>query len=820
MPLRSINNTFNRGELDPALYARDDIEVYGKGARRMRNMIPLWTGAARIAAGQKYIDVIVDRENSDAIITDADYVNGVDFLYDADSDIVYTLILRQSNAVSAIDIYYNDTLQATVATPYTNAQIKDVHFAAAHDRILLLHESVQIRQLVRGAAHTSWTLSTLSPRVVPTFDFSVIGLAPSYAGITFTLGTVSGTSVALTASAAIFVSNHVNGYFIGLGDYAGVALITAVTNSTTATVRIITDFQFTSVAGFSASLQEKMWNSDIVTAPVSENRGWPSRGVFYLNRLMLGRTLQLKNVVAVSTDAIFDNFEATELDAIAAFTVSFNGSGEQSIQSILAYDSIIFLTTGKIFAQSPLVEQPLSALNVYFAPQTQSPSSDIEGVTIDNQVLFVSGNKTQVMQTVYRTSEAKYLGVPAGLLSNHLFNTINSNSTWEPQGITARLYLATQDDGTMLMYSTLLEQNVSAWSLRTTRGKYKQVIGEGRQAHTVVERQINLGTSTFETPLDYAYLSDSTFQAFYDVQAELESAAGSAVTVLEEDDNYLVLGNDIPFNALDVTFDTVSSDDCALTFEYLDANGFWNSFSPTDNTTGFTVSGSIVWTFTDVLNWQPNTVNAIESKYWIRIQRTEATVTTSPIIEQVEVNTGIRLYLEKKDFSLYMDSSKSTTSDASGNVTGLTHLAGHQVYAIEQGATTGPYFVDSSGATTITNLSATVEIGIQYKPLLIPMPLNVPTAEGDNMYSQKYIQDLFIDYIDSLYLQAGINPKLSDIPNMQLGNYTLGQFVTPQSGIYKINSRGDWEPRQEVVITQSQPGPMTIIGVGYHVEVS
>jgi len=818
MAVRSISNTFNRGELDPTLFARDDIEIYTKGARKLRNIIPLWTGSARIAPGTKYVDVVVDRENDNALITNHEEIKGVDFLFNSDEDVVYTLILRKSGSVSAFDIYFNDTLQATVVVDYTPAQIKDVYFAPAQDRILVLHQSHQIRQLTR-TSHTSWTSSFLTPRAFPTFDFSTIGLAPSYQGITFTLGDTKGNNISLNADADIFVHNHIGGLFVGNG---GVGRIIAVnsTDKKLAAMDILEDFESTTVKGSLASLQEKLWNTDTTTTPVSQNRGWPSRGVFYLNRLMLGRAIQTHNIVAISTAGVYDNFDISDLDALSSFIVSFNGKGEQSIQSMVADDSIIFLTTGKVYAQSPLVEEPLSPLNAYFAPQTQSPCTNIEAVTVDNQILYVDSTRSQVMQLAYSTADAKYLGVPAGLLSSHLFNAVNSNGSWEPKGISARLYLATQDDGTMLMYSTLVEQQVAGWSLRNTRGKFTQVIGDGRQASVLVERQVNLGATTFETTPDFAYLSDPTFKSFFDVQSFFESSSSSAIGVLENNHDYVVLGNDVPFTAIDIDFNLEASDDCDLVFEYLDGNGFWDVFTPTDNTTGFTANGSIVWTFDDVLNWSPNTVNAIEEKYWIRIKRTKAEVTTTPVIEQVEVNTGNRIYLERMDFDLYTDSTMSRTSSSTGAVTGLTHVAGQQVYAIENGATTGPYFVESDGTTTIKNLNATVQIGIQYTPLLIPMPLFTPTQEGDNTYAQKYVQDLFVDYVDSLYLKAGIGQQLTDIPNMKLGNYTLGQAVSPQTGIYDIHPRGDWNPRQEFIVTQSQPGPMTIIGIGYHVEVS
>jgi len=817
MTMRTINNTFNRGELDPSLMARDDLDIYDKGARKLRNLIALWTGAATLAPGSVYVDVIVDRENANAPITDAVYVKGFDFTYDADNEITYTILIRKSGTNIAFDIYYADVLRATVtSTAYLATQIQSIHIAAAHDRVLILHESVQVRQLKRGANHATWSLTTFSPRVAPTFDFSVIGEATNYQTFTFTLSATTG-NVTLTSSSAVFTANHVGGLFRNLG---GTGRIYNVASSTSASLAISDPFPSVTCAGNLSNLSEKIWNSDVTTLPVSADRGWPARGVFYLNRLLLGRSLAIKNLVNLSTAGVYDNFDDSDVDGLVAFSVTFNGKGEQSIQSIVADDSILFTTANKLFAQSPLVESPITINNVYFAPQSQSPATSIEAASIDNQTLFVSANRTKVMQAMYSTADGKYITFPATMLSNNLVDFINSNSTWEPPGISTRLYLATQDDGSMLLYSTLQSQNVSAWSLRLTTGKFRQVIGEGRQSHIVVEREINLGAS-FTSAIDYAYLSDPTFKARYDVTSIFEdSTAANSVTVLESQYDYILLGNQSPFTALQFEFATPASADCGLTFEYLDGNGFWDTFTVTDTTAGFTANGTVTWTFDAVLNWVPVQVNTIENQFWIRIRRTTETLVTLPIVGQVKINTAPRLYLERQSFDEYMDSVETATSDANGLVTGLTHLAGQQVFAITNGATIGSSFVSSAGETTIKNASATAKIGMQYRPELIPMPLYAPTQQGDSLYAEKYVQDLYIDYVDSLYIQAGFRPQLTDIPNMPLGNYTLGQSVPPQTGIYRICPRGDWEPRQEYVITQSQPGPFTIIGVGYNVEVA
>src|SRR5690606_11655332 len=334
---------------------------------------------------------------------------------------------------------------------------------------------------------------------------------------------------------------------------------------------------------------------------------------------------------------------------------------------------------------------PLTINNVYFAPQSQSPASSIDAASIDNQTLFVSSNRTKVMQAMYSTSDGKYLSFPATMLSNSLVDYINSNATWEPAGISSRLYLATQDNGSMLMYSTLQSQNVSAWSLRTTVGKFRQVIGEGRQSHVLVEREINIGAS-YDEPLDWVYLSDPTFKARYDVTEYFATAPGvSAIGVLENTGDYILMGNQSPFTGIDIAFNTGASADCGLLFQYLDANGFWDTFTPTDGTSGFTVDGAITWTFDNVLNWAPYDIGSVETHYWIRIQRLND-VDTSPVVGQAQINTSKRIYLERNDFDLYTDSTSLKTSDNTGLVTGLQHLAGQQVYAITDGATIGSSF--------------------------------------------------------------------------------------------------------------------------------
>jgi len=722
MAYQSTSNVFNRGELDPSLYARIDLPIYNKGCRKLRNMIPLWTGAARVAPGTKYVDTIVDRTNSNAPITDYTQVIGADFQYDADNDLVYTVIFRpDTTSTVAIDSYDATTLLAsTPAAMYTVANVKDLHFVPGQHRLLVLLGSVQPQQVQRGATPATWTIGNFAISVKPTYDFTVVG-GTQYrvAGFTFTPAATTGTGINLTASGAIFTNNHVGGLFQGNG---GTMRITSITSTTVAVGTITTAFASTAaIAGTSSILTE--------------------RGRYYTNRLVLGRSPAIPNFLAFSVAGVFDNFDDETADATSGFNVGFNGTGASNIQTILSHDSFVVLTSNQVFAQSPLVENAITPGNFYAPPNCQSPAGEVEAVVIDNRIFHGSLNKTQIMHVGYETQSAKYVAQPATLLSSHLVEKISSNGTWEPLNVQARLYLATQENGSMLMLNTLMEEAVMGWSLRTTPGKFRQVIADSCQASSIVERQVsNLGSGGTDK-LDYLWISDSTFAGF-----DLLDQAAATNAIFTEDDNYLVAAHPIPFREMTFTLGTVSSADVLLTFEYLNANGQWETFTPTDGTSGMTGNGAISWTFADVSGWVPQdlTLSGIEYEqlFWIRLQRTEATVVTTPEFTSVISDLETRLMLERFDFETYTDATTNTSSNATGAVTGLTHLAGQQVYAIANGVTTGPFFVDETGATNVEKEYSSVDIGIFVKPKLQPMPVYTPTQDGDNLYQEKYIRDV------------------------------------------------------------------------------
>ena len=329
-------------------------------------------------------------------------------------------------------------------------------------------------------------------------------------------------------------------------------------------------------------------------------------------------------------------------------------------------------------------------------------------------------------------------------------------------------------------------------------------------------------------PIDVAFIVDPAFNIFTNVTPQLSDPATDA-TLFSQDNEYLLIGQDEQFEILNIALNTVSSADIAPTFEFLDSTNTWVTFVPTDNTTGFTVAGSITWSAAALTNWALAAVNGNPDKYWIRIRRTENTVgtppiedtifldvVTTPVEETVFINSEDRVLIEKVDFNEYTDSTKTTTSDANGLVTGLDHLCGQMIYATVDSTPEGPYFVDATGSVTISTASADVKVGINYIPEIEPMPLVAQQQFTETVYQPKHLKTIYIDYFESL----GVLVNGQEVPTLSLNNFVLDQTPIPASSFHEITPMRGWNPRGRNIISQDLPLPMTIIGVGYRMEIS
>jgi hypothetical protein len=182
-----------------------------------------------------------------------------------------------------------------ITTPYTTAQLFDIKFAQSADVMYLTHPEHEVEKLSR-TGHTSWTLTDVDFTKGPMQDENTT---------TTTLNpgaTAVGTGVSLVASAATginsgsgFLSTDV-GRFVFL--HGGYAKITGVTNTTNATIEILTTL--------SASTATEAWR----LGAFSDTTGHPSCVTFFEQRLVFAGTTNQPQTIFFSKSGDYENMDA------------------------------------------------------------------------------------------------------------------------------------------------------------------------------------------------------------------------------------------------------------------------------------------------------------------------------------------------------------------------------------------------------------------------------------------------------------------------------------------------------------------------------
>ncbi len=151
--LRTLQTAFNAGVLDPRLAARTDVKQYYQGADTGTNVLALPQGGFKRRPGMAYYATL----GAESVLCTFSF------------NVAQTYVMAFQN--NAIKVYMDGVLQATVTTTYTLAQCKELNVVQSADTMIIVHEDHQPAKLVRGAAHTSWTLSNITLSNIPQFDF-------------------------------------------------------------------------------------------------------------------------------------------------------------------------------------------------------------------------------------------------------------------------------------------------------------------------------------------------------------------------------------------------------------------------------------------------------------------------------------------------------------------------------------------------------------------------------------------------------------------------------------------------------------------------
>lgn len=369
----------------------------------------------------------------------------------------------------------------------------------------------------------TWTLTPVVFQNYPQYDFGDI----NYDNYTFSVSaTTVGATITVTSSTAMFSPAYIGGSY---SDGIGVAQITAVPAGpypvTTCTATVVTPFS-TTVAqpGRLCIVAEPAW---------SNARGWPSKCSSFQNRAIFANTDSLPNGLWLSVINDYNDFNDLETDDDSAISYYPSSDTVNVIRFLVPYRSFTVHTNTGIYSTPISFETALTPKNFSLSLQESTPATAVQPQGVDNQIIIISGNDVHTM--LWDGINNAYNSNIISVASEHLIKAphdeipfINLNRAG------SRYVFIINDDGTLVIYQTLIAESVSGFTYAdTVDGLFRWGASspDGR-AWFVVERQI---ANELVPPFTYStkyFIEELSFDVFTDCSATYSGAATSTVTGL------------------------------------------------------------------------------------------------------------------------------------------------------------------------------------------------------------------------------------------------------------------------------------------------
>lgn len=155
--IRRLQASFTAGELDPALYAREDVNRYYSGAALMENVLVKPQGGFRRRPGLRHIFQADDAMPGHRLVP---------FAFNTEQ--TYLLLLTEGKA----RVFTEDVLTATVTGfPHLAPHLATSASVQSADTLLLVHPEWRPQRLRRTGSHASWARDEPTLSNLPTHDF-------------------------------------------------------------------------------------------------------------------------------------------------------------------------------------------------------------------------------------------------------------------------------------------------------------------------------------------------------------------------------------------------------------------------------------------------------------------------------------------------------------------------------------------------------------------------------------------------------------------------------------------------------------------------
>ena len=494
----NLQTSFNRGELDPRLVGRKDLQAYYAGAKLAQNVVTLVQGGVRRRNGTEFI-----HEDTDGRL----------FNFSFSTEVNYCLLFTDLQ----IEVFKDGVSQTTVVSPYTLAQVKDLDYIQSADTALIFHSAVAPQELSR-TSDTTWSIGAVTFNNIPQFDFNDASSPTPTSEVQQIVFSSNGEGDRYKISLEGILTDDI--VFAGDDATNHANIATALTNlintggDGSITVAGTTNTFNVTFADDSAKDWDLMTVTQVLTVnaafkgvvtettpgvPRTENawsaaRGWPQTATFHEARLWLGATTFRPSTLWGSKVNFFFDFNKGRARDDEGIDVTLDTDQVNAITAVFSNRTLQVFTSGGEFSVD---SSPITPENVAVLPQTSFGTKKVRPISIDGLTLFVQRTGKAVRNYFFVDAAKAYDSGSISVLASHLINNpIELAASRGTTEVDANYAYIVNSDGSMTVYNTLASEDVQGFTEWITQGSQISIAVVDDILYTYTKRTIG-GMDTY-----------------------------------------------------------------------------------------------------------------------------------------------------------------------------------------------------------------------------------------------------------------------------------------------------------------------------------
>ena len=531
--IRSVQTTFQAGQIDASAIGRSDIGLFSQSLKEGTNWRMTATGA-------------IERRQGTRILAETNTVaRYLPFEFSLDQLFIFALEVGSIKIYNTIGSQIGATLACASITADT---LWELSYVQSGDFMFLTHADFDAIQEIQRTATDTFTINDyffdLDDDAITQMPFTKF----ADVSITLTIGGIDPNNTLTLSGIGGWTQEHEDNrvqvkYFnAAVGATPGYWVTYKIDDAAGTGFSTVNIANATRISGTAPTVTTatKAWIEEAVN-PI---RGAPQAIAFHAGRLWMGGFRSLPAHVAASKIGLFWNFDvddATDDDAIFA---PLDSDRINEIRHIVSGQHLQIFSDLSEMHISEDEGQPITPTSVSVRTSTRYGSNYIKPLVFDDASIFVQRLGSIVREYLWNSLNRGYTSNPLSLLSNDIIgNLVQSAIDYGGEDGPEQYAYFLNDDGSLAVYHALrAEERFSGFFPWTTEGVIKSIAVVGEELYLNVVRTINGIEKTFLEVTDTSVRMDGVRSAYAGVATDSFNGFGiyanHTVHVTSENNQY------------------------------------------------------------------------------------------------------------------------------------------------------------------------------------------------------------------------------------------------------------------------------------------